>query len=289
LYVAAVGWRLFTFGLAALVVASGALAQGEEDRVRLTPPGFSTATVVAVPVLSEFRRIGFDGDSGGWEGPLCDHPTFPGPIALTWSVRIEQSSTSADEAAEAALTFQWRVVGRGPVSVRHVVAGRNAGVLPGALLVTDSQSPQGWHEAGLGVALGDGFYVGAAAWSRGNTFACTVRSAQGPVASHEWHRVRSTQALEGVRVDGSLRPGRTTARGFATRVSGAVRDVFGHPVAGARVALERRAGRRWRRVGVGSTGVTGAYAVRARKRGRYRAVATLAGSSARSGVVRAGR
>lgn len=282
-------WRLVGVALATLALVPVAFAQAEQDRVRLTPRGFSAATVVAVPVLSEFRRTGFDGNSGGWEGPLCDHPTFPGPIALTWSVGFDDRSTSSEAAATAALTFEWTVVERSVVSVRHVVGRRDVGALPGTLVVTNSESPQGWHEAGLGFALGRGVFAGAATWSRGNTFACVVRSAQGPVASTAWHRQKSRQALEGIRLEGSLPPARVSARGSARRVTGAVRDSFGHPVAGARIALERRIGRRWRRVAAGTTGVIGAYAVRARQRGRYRAVATLAGTSARSAVVRAGR
>jgi hypothetical protein len=273
-----------------LVVGPGALAQAqEEDRVRLTPRGFSTVTAAIVPVLPEFRRTGFDGDSGGWEGPVCDHPTFPGPVALTWSVGFEDRSRSAEQAATAALTFRWTVVERSTISVRHVVGRRDVGVIPGVVVVTDSGSPQGWHEAGLGFPLGRGVYAGAAAWSRGNTFPCVVRSAQGLVPSSTWHRQKSRQALEGIRLEGNLPPARVTARGSASLVTGTVRDSFGHPLAGVVVRIERRAGRTWRRASSGSTSRRGAYAIRIRERGRYRAVATLAGTSARSGVVQAGR
>jgi hypothetical protein len=285
-----VAWRLFALALATLAVVPAALAQ-ETDRVRVSPNGFSSATAVTVTVLPEFRRTGFDGDSGGWEGPMCDHPqpSLSSPVALTWGVGFENRSRTAEEAASAALTFRWKVVERTTISVRHLVAGRDVGAIPGTLLVTDSESPQGWHEAGLGFPVGRGFFAGAEAWSRGNGFPCQVRSAQGPVHSTSWHRQKSRQALESIRLEGSLPPARTTARGSASRVTGTVRDGFGHPVAGALVALERRVGRAWRRAGSGRATAVGGYAIRVRKRGRYRAVATLAGSSARSGVVRAGR
>jgi hypothetical protein len=290
LYVAAVGSRLFTVGLAALAVVPGALAlEREGDRVRLTPRGFSIETAAFVGVLPEFRRTGFDGDSGGWEGPICDHPTFPGPVALTWSVGFEDRSRSAEQAATAALTFTWTVVERSAISVRHVVGRRDVGAIRGALVVTDSGSPQGWHEAGLGFPLGRGVYAAAAAWSRGNTFACVVRSAQGPVPSSTWHRQKSRQAMEGIHLDGNLPPARVTARGSTSLVTGTVRDSFGHPVAGVVLKLERRAGGTWRRAASGFTSRRGSYAIRVRKPGRYRTIATLAGVSARSGVVQAGR
>ncbi|MGH2920984.1 MAG: hypothetical protein ACRDKU_02825 [Gaiellaceae bacterium] len=280
-------WRLFALALAVLVVVPVALAQ-EEDRVRLTPPGFSSTTVVTVPVLAEFRRTGFDGDSGSWEGPTCERPPFSAPIALTWGVGFSQRR-SAQDAATAARTFRWTVVESGAIEVRHLVGSRDVGAIPGTFVVTDSQSPQGWHEAGLGFPIGRGFYAGAGAWSRGNGFACIVRSAQGPVSSATWHRQTSGRALQGIRLEGSLPPARVTARGLAQRVAGTVRDSFGHPVAAASVTLQRRVSRAWRRVAASRTTARGSYAIRTRRRGRYRAVATLAGSSARSGVVLAGR
>jgi hypothetical protein len=282
-----VAWRLSALALAVLVVVPVALAQ-EEDRVRLTPRRFSSATVVTMPVLAEFRRTGFDGDSGRWEGPLCDHPSFPAAVTLTWDVGFFERR-SAEDAAMAAKTFRWTVVERSAISVRHLVAGRDVGAIAGALLVTDSKRRHGWHEAGLGFPIGRGFYAAASAWSRGNTFACIVQTPQGPVSSATWHRQTSGRALRGIRLEGSLPPARVRARGSARRVAGTVRDSFGHPVAAASVALQRRVGRAWRRVASTRTTARGSYAIRTGRRGRYRAVATLAGSSARSGVVLAGR
>jgi hypothetical protein len=286
---ARVAWRLVALALAALVVVPVALAQAVEDRVRLSPRGFSLATAVVVPTLSEFRKIGFDGDAGSWEGPVCERPpSGSARTALTWRVGFPLRR-SAEEAARAALTFRWTIVETSSVTVQHVVAGRGVGTIPGTLVVTSSQSPQGWHEAGLGFPIGRGYYAAAEAWSRGNAFACVVRTAQGPVPSSTWHRQTSGAALRGVRLEGSLPPARVTARGSRTRVGGTVRDAFGHPVAAATVVLERRVGRTWRRATAGRTTARGSYSLRSRRRGLYRATAALAGSSARSRAVRAGR
>lgn len=281
-------WRLVACALAPLVLVPVALAQAEQDRVRLTPRGFSSATVVTVPVLAEFRRTGFDGNSGSWEGPFCDHPTLATRVSVTWNVEFSKRRSAA-EAATAALTFRWTAVEIESVSVPHLVGGRTVGTILGVAYVTDSQSPQGWHEAGLGFPIGRGEYAGASAWSRGNTFACIVRSAEGSVPSSAWHRQTSSRALRGIRLVGSLPPAQVTARGSALRVTGTVRDSFGHPVAAANVALQRRVGRSWRRVSSGRTNARGSYALRARSRGRHRTVATLAGSSAASRAVLAGR
>jgi hypothetical protein len=283
-----VAWRLLALALATLVVVPVAIAQ-DEDRVVIGRPGFPAGTVVSVPLLAEFRRTGFDGDAGSWDGPTCERPpSGSATVALTWGVAVS-ARRSAAEAARAAMTFRWTIVESGPTSVRHVVAGRDVGAIRGILVVTDSRSTLGWHEAGLGFPIGRGLYVGAKAWSRGNAFACTVRSAQGPVPAATWHRQTSARAVQGLRLQGNLPPARVTARGLAARVAGTVRDSFGHPVSRATLVLQRRAGRAWRRVAASRTTRRGAYAIRVRRRGQYRAVATLAGSSARSGVVRAGR
>jgi hypothetical protein len=283
-----VAWRLVGLALVILVVVPVAIAQ-DEDRVVIGKPGFPAATVVTVPVLAEFRRTAFDGDAGSWAGPTCERPPLnSGTVSVTWRV-VVSTRRSAAEAARAAMTFRWSIVESGTTLVRHFVAGRDVGAIPGTFVVTDSQSSLGWHEAGLGFPIGRGLYVGAEAWSRGNASPCIVRSVQGPIPVATWHRQTSARAVQGIRLQGNLPPARVTARGFARRVAGTVRDSFGHPVAAATIVLQRRAGSGWRRVSSGRTTRTGAYAMRARRRGQYRAVAALAGASARSSVVRAGR
>ena len=278
-------------GIAALVAALGAAVASAQDvdRVRVggsnTTRGFSPAVFVTVTTLPEFHRTGFDGNSGGWEGPVCDfapNPRLSGPISLTWSVGFDDDVRSAEQAARENLTFDWSEIEGGPVPVSHLVAGREVGTIPGSYVLTDARSQTGYHESGLGFPLGRGVYVSVAFWSRGNALECTVRGA--PVAS--WHRDTARAAVRQVRLEGNLPPARVTARARGRTVSGAVADAFGHPDGGIAVRLEQRIGARWRSVRSGRTTATGTYSLRARRPGVHRVVATLAGASARSGAVR---
>ena len=280
-------------GIAGVAVAIGAAAAAAEDvdRVQVGVPGrnttraFSAALFLTITTLPEFRRTGFDGDSGGWEGPICEvasNPRLNGPITLTWDAVFHDDVRSAEQAARAALTFDWTTIESGPFPIRHLVGGREVGTIPGIYVLTDSRGQTGYHESGIGFELGRGVFAGIAFWSRGNALECTVRGI--PVAT--WHRGTARAALGQVRVEGNLPPARVTARSRAGRVTGSVTDGYGHPDAGVMVRLERRAGRRWRAVRSGRTAAAGSYSLRTRGSGTYRVVATLAGASARSGAVR---
>jgi hypothetical protein len=279
-------------GVAILVAAAGgavALAQ-ETDRVRVggsnTTRGFSPALFVTVTTLPEFRRTGFDGNSGGWEGPVCEfapNPGLSGPISLTWDVGFYDEARTAEEAAREQLTFEWTTIESGPIVVPHLVGGTQAGTVPGFLLVTDARSQTGYHESALAFPLGRGVFAAVAFWSRGNALECTVRGM--PVAA--WHRQTARGALANVRLEGNLPPARVTARLRSRRVAGAVTDTMGHPNAGIAVRLEKRKGTRWGRVRSGRTGSSGAFALQTSGPGTYRVAATVAGVTARSPTVRA--
>jgi hypothetical protein len=282
---------LRVIGAAILIAAiGGAVAAAQEtDRVRVggsnTTRGFSTALAVTVTTLPDFRRTGFDGNSGGWEGPVCDfapNPGLSGPISLTWGVGFDDDVRSAEEAARENLTFEWTTIESGPAAVTHLVGSREVGTIPGFFVLTDAQSQVGYHESGLGFPLGRGVYAAVEFWSRGNGLECTVRGM--PVAT--WHRDTARAATRQVRLEGNLPPARVTARARSRRVSGSVTDAFGHPDAGIPVRLEKRVGRRWRAVRSGRTAASGTYSLRTTGAGTYRVVATLAAVSVRSRPVR---
>ena len=274
--------------LVAAFFVAAASAQ-ETDRVRVggsnTTRGFSPGLFVTVTTLPDFRRTGFDGNSGGWEGPVCDfapNPGLSGPITLTWAVGFDDDVASPEAAAREQLTFDWTTIESGAVAVPHLVGGREVGTIPAFFLLTDARSQTGYHESGLGSSLGRGVYAAVAFWSRGNALECTVRSS--PVAA--WHRETARAALRQVRLEGNLPPARVVARVRGRTVAGSVADSLGHPGIGVAVQLEKRVGRRWRAVRSGRTGAGGAYALRTAGAGTYRVVATLAGVSARSRAVR---
>lgn len=278
-------------GITTLVVAiGGAVAAAQDvDRVSVggsnTTRGFSPALFVTVTTLPDFHRTGFDGNSGGWEGPVCDfasNPGLSGPISLTWGVAFDDDVSSAEAAARENLTFEWTTIESGPVAVPHLVGGREVGTIPGVFVLTDARSQTGYHESGLGFPLGRGVYAAAAFWSRGNALECTVRGI--PVAT--WHRDTARNAVRQVRLEGNLPPARVTARIAAGRVRGSVTDSVGHPDVGVAVRLEQRTGTRWRTVRSGRTSVGGVYSLRARRPGLHRVVATVAAVSARSAAIR---
>jgi hypothetical protein len=72
-------------------------------------------------------------------------------------------------------------------------------------------------------------------------------------------------------------------------VRGKVVDRFLDAVLGARVSLERGSGGGWTKVSGGKTDQRGFYSLRAKRRGTYRVTARLAGFTAMSREIRAGR
>ena len=260
------------------VVAAAALA-ADTDRVRLLR-GLS----VEVTTLPEYVTTGFDGGAGGWRGPRCETygpPALGRALTVTWSVR-QSSAGSAALALDGALAFDWPVVERGTVQLRHVVGGREVGTIPAAFVVTDSRAETGYHESAVAFPLARGRFAAARFWSAGNLLSCEVRGE----AVNAYHRRIARAATRQLRVDGSLPPARVLARAFGRRVAGSVRDAVGHPVSGVAVVLQRRTGRGWRKAASARTRSTGAYVLSVTRPGLYRAVATLQRISARSAPVR---
>jgi hypothetical protein len=85
-------------------------------------------------------------------------------------------------------------------------------------------------------------------------------------------------------LEGSLPPATVTLRRLGSSFAGAVRDLHGNPVAGARVSLESRTGHGWTTVLRARTTARGTFELRkaASGSGLYRVTADLAGMSARS-------
>jgi hypothetical protein len=262
--------RRFVIVLAALALAAPIAFAADTDRVMLAP-GLS-ATITTLP---QYTRTDFDGDSGGWRGPTCvprGRLDLAGPLSLTWALGVYRSTSAAD-AGERARTFDWKAIETTAVRLPHVVGGRTIGTIPAALVVTDSESPTGYHEASVTFRLVGNRFAATTVWSRGNSLACVVEG-DGEVES--WHRRTARNALTGIRVEGNLPPTRVTARRAGRRVLGSVTDVNGHPLVAAPVALERRVGSRWRAVSRRKTSASGAYSLPLRAAGLYR-VATRSG------------
>lgn len=258
-----------------------AAVAADTDRV-LLGPGLH-ATITTPPF---YARTGFDGDSGSWRGPSCiprGRLDLAAPLSLTWGIGIYRATSAAD-ASKQARTFDWKVISTSTAPLPHVVGGRTVGTIPATVVLTDSESPTGYHEAGLGFAIAPGRFVGAGAWSRGNASGCIVDGAGTPV--EQWHRRIARESLAGIQVVGNLPPARVSARRSGRLVRGSALDIHRHPLAAAAVALQRGSGSRWRVVSRARTSATGAYVLRLRGSGTFRVTASAAGATARSASFR---
>jgi hypothetical protein len=292
--------RLLPILIATALAAGVPLAlAGVSDRVKAAPVGnegvvFSQALGVIFTSPPDYRRgCCYDSNGGEWLGPkyeVAGYPTFTGDSSIDWSYTTAKAANAATAVRATLVHSDGREVESGALTVLHTVAGRTAGTIPAFYVITRfAQGGTARHEAGLGFPIGRGFY-GVARWA---LLSPADDSAQpfgdyrvkGMLAS-QWNRTQAQAAVRGVALDGSLPPTRVRARAAGRRVRGEVRDSLGHPVAGAKVTLERRVGRRWRPAGSTRSGAMGAYSMAARRPGTYRVAASLAATTARSTAVR---
>ena len=104
-----------------------------------------------------------------------------------------------------------------------------------------------------------------------------------------WNLQAVEEAVRGVAVEGNLAPRKVTARIQGGQVAGRVTDGLGHPVVGAKVALERRSGNAWQRVAQGRTNANGEFKLRlgaGESAQSVRVAVTLAGLTVRSKTLR---
>lgn len=291
--------RLALVFAAALVAGVPLAFAGVSDRVKAAPEGnqgvvFSQALGVIFTSPPDYRRgCCYDSNSGEWLGPkyeVAGYPTFTGDSSIDWSYTTAKAANVATAVRASLVHSDGREVESGALTVPHTVAGRTAGTIPAFYVITRfAQGGTARHEACLGFPIGRGFY-GVARWA---LLSPADDSAQpfgdyrvNGVLASQWNRTQAQTAVRGVALEGSLPPARVRARAAGRRVRGDVRDSLGHPVAGAKVTLERRVGSRWRPAGSVRSGATGAYSVGARRAGTYRAAASLAATTARSSTVR---
>ena len=277
---------------AALLVAQHAPAQNAPgvERVPLTGPQYPPeVALTAAPPLGYVRSGG-----SAWFGPeyrMGDGRSL-GPATIEWAVAFDAQTATPAGAAAAALTRRWAEDQRGQVAVPHVVGTRTVGTVTGAFVVTanPARGAAGFEAtAAVPIALKPPAFPGlrflAGRPDRDDQLV------HGSIRGSSWNRGQALQAITNIRLDGNLAPARVTIRRTRTRraVRGVVRDMFGHPVVGAAVSLERWIAGAWRPVRAARTGTRGSYTLVAPRLGTYRAVAALSGVAVRSGPVTAGR
>ena len=240
------------------------------------PPGLAVALASPHRFLSATRTV----DSGEWHGPRFDHVSIPGRSGLStinWSVALDSTSQSAEAAALGAVKLGFPEDQRGQIAVPHVVGRSQVGTIQGFyVLKVASNTPENARaEATVAFPLGQGVFA-VARFLLLNPASDDFR-VDGGIFPTSWNRGQAFIALAGVRVEGNFAPALVSIRGErGTRLlRGRVVDAFRHRVLGAQIALERRAGSGWRRVGQTRTDKRGNYAARVPSAGRYRVSATV--------------
>jgi hypothetical protein len=271
------------------------------DRVQVGVPGdratrgYDDALSIALVAPASYGRgCCYNGRSGEWLGPryaAATNASFGNASRIGWGVTFERSRRSSSAIAASAGWAELPELSRGAQGVAHVVAGRSVGRLRARFALDAADPPDARVQAALAITLGRRlravvvFDLTEPATDDGGPLG---PFSVGGVPASSWNRAEAQAALAGVYVEGSLPPARVRARAAKGRIRGSVSDALGHPVSGARIALERRAGRAWRTAGRGTTTSRGGFALRAARSGSYRVIASLSGTRAKSRAVRQG-
>jgi hypothetical protein len=285
--------------LAALVASSQIAGAQSVERIQISDAArrehkLPAGLLVELASPVEYERQTVSGVTGRWAGPRWEesgHPENAGRASLDWSVTFDQRQGDAEVVSQANVVHtDWTRDQRGGLSVPHVVGNRNVGTI------------LGYYHMLSPAAASDARFEGVLAFPLDANLHAVVRFealepaansfiVKGTVAGKAWNRGQLLLALSGVRLQGNLPPKIVAARSVERGrfVRGKVVDRFLDAVVGARVSLERSSGGSWAKVAGGKTDRRGLYTLRAKRRGTYRVTARLAGFTATSREIRAGR
>jgi Carboxypeptidase regulatory-like domain len=286
-------------GLAALAACSQIAGAQAVERIRISDPArqgheLPPGLLVELASPAEYNRQSVSGESGRWVGPRYEergNPGNAGLASLNWSVSFDQREGDAEAIAHANVVHRdWARDQHAGLSVTHFVGNRNVGtILGGYVMVSPSAANDARFEGVLAFPLDANLH----AVVRYEALEPPADSflVKGSIVGKSWNRGQVLLALNGVRLQGNLPPKIVAARAVERGrfVRGKVVDRFLDAVLGARVSLERRAGGSWTRVSGGKTDQRGFYTLRPKRRGTYRVTARLAGFTAMSREIRAGR
>jgi Carboxypeptidase regulatory-like domain len=288
-----------TAGLAALAAYSHVAGAQSVERIRISDPArqqhqLPPGLLVELESPNEYSRQSVVDNSGRWAGPRWEqvgHPENAGVASLDWSVSFDERQDDAEQLSQASVRHKdWVRDQRGGISVPHVVGSRNVGTILGYyVMVSPASASDARFEGVLAFPLDTNLH--ALLHFEALDPAADSFIVKGTVAGKAWNRGQLLLALSGVRLQGNLPPKVVAARSVerGRLVRGKVVDRFLDSVLGARVALERSSGGGWTKVAGGKTDRRGFYALRTKRRGTYRVTARLAGFTATSREIRAGR
>jgi hypothetical protein len=286
-------------GLLGLAVGTQIAGAQSVERVRISdptrqahqlPPGL----LVELASPTTYNRQSSSGNAGRWVGPRYEQagrPENAGFASLDWSVSFDQRQGEAEAVAKANVRHtDWMRDQQGGLSVPHAVGTKAVGTILGFYVMMRPQT------------TGDARFEGVLAFPLDRNLQAVIRFealdppddsyiVNGSSVATSWNRGQVLVALGSVELQGSLPPKIVAARSFqkGRRVRGKVVDRFLDAVLGAQVSLEKSSGGGWTKVSSGKTNERGFYSLRAKRRGRYRVTARLAGFTATSRTIRAGR
>jgi len=282
------------------VAASGQIAGAQSvERVLIADSarqahGLPAGLLVELASPTDYNRQSVSGDSGRWSGPRYEERGNPGNAgfaSVNWRVSFEEQQGDAQAVALSHVEHtDWHRDQKEGFSVAHVVGKRVLGTLLGYyVLMTPSTAGDARFEAVLAFPLDVNLY--AIAHFELLEPASDSFVVNGSIIGSTWNRGQAFLALSGVRLQGNLPPKVVSARSYqrGRLVKGKVLDRFLDAVLGAPVSLERLSGGSWRKVAGGKTNQHGSYSLRPRARGTYRVTVRMAGFTAMSRTLRAGR
>ncbi|MEK6273733.1 MAG: carboxypeptidase-like regulatory domain-containing protein [Actinomycetota bacterium] len=288
---------LFT-GLAALVAWGQVAGAQSVERVRIADAarqqhGLPAGLVIELTSPAEYNRLSVSGDSGRWTGPRYEEPGNPANGAnslLDWTVTFDERQGDTEAVALANVVHtNWVRDQRGGLSVPHVVGQISVGTILGYFVLLTPGGNDARFEGVIAFPLDVNLH--AVVHFEAPEPASDAFVVKGSIVPSTWNRGQVLLALTGARLQGNLPPKIVEARPYerGRLVKGKVVDRFLDSVLGAQVSLERRSGGRWAKVAGTRTNQRGRYSVRAKGRGTYRVTVRMAGFTAMSREIRAGR
>jgi len=286
-------------GLLALVLGTQIAGAQSVERIRISDPArqghqLPPGLLVELASPTKYDRQSSSGTSGRWVGPRFEqigHPENAGLASLDWSVSFDQRQGDAEAVAKANVQHtSWTRDQQGGLSVPHVVGSKGVGTILGFYVMMRP------------LATGDARFEGVLAFPLDTNLQAVIRFealdppddtyiVNGSSVASSWNRGQVLVALAGAQLQGNLPPKIVAARSVerGRRVRGKVVDRFLDAVLGAHVSLQKRSGGGWTTVSSGKTNQRGFYSLRPKRRGTYRVAVRLAGFSATSRQIRAGR
>ncbi len=285
-------------GLAGLAAWSQVAGARSVERVRIADAarqqhGLPAGLVVELTSPNAYNRQSASGDSGRWTGPRYEergNPDNAGYSTLDWTVSFDERQGDAEAVAFANVVHtDWERDQRGGLSVPHSVGKRDVGTILGYYVMLTPGGGDARFEGVIAFPLDVNLH--AVAHFEALEPPTDLFVVNGSSVPSSWNRGQVLVALAGIRLQGNLPPKTVAARPYkrGRLVRGKVVDRFLDAVLGAPVSLERRAGGSWSKVGGARTNQRGFYSVRAKRRGIYRVTVRVAGFSATSREIRAGR